>query len=319
LPNRWRRFEYAGLIIKISINYNHPLEQQTPGGRAVWKEATFIINQDTVACDAWVVHEGLMKAESTSCPAAQVFLLTGEPPEIKIYEPGWLSRFARVVTCHQALKHPRPILAQTALPWMVGRTYDELAASDLPEKTRAVSVICSNKAMIVGHRRRLRFVERLLELLPIERFGRGFRALPDKWDGLAPFRYSVAVENSRHDHYWTEKITDCFLAGTVPIYWGAPNIKDYFPEEAMIIIDTLDPLEVARIIKNEATPEAYQRRLPALREAKRRVLEDHNFFEVVYRMAKAEQSNVPAVLVTLNPERRSRAYGWYLRIKRIFS
>jgi hypothetical protein len=224
-----------------------------------------------------------------------------------------------VVTCDRRLRHPGSQLAQTALPWLVGRSYDELSSSDFLEKTDDVSVICSNKAMIGGHRRRIRFVEQLLALSPMPRFGRGFHDLPDKWDGLAPFRYSVAIENSRHDHYWTEKIADCFLAGTVPIYWGAPNIKDYFPEESMIIIDTLDPVEVARIIKAEATPEAYQRRLPALREAKRRVLEEYNLFEVAYQMAKAGKSKAPTVPVTLSPERRSRAYGWYLRIRRMFS
>jgi hypothetical protein len=135
---------------------------------------------------------------------------------------------------------------------------------------------------------------------------------------LAPFRYSVAVENSRHDHYWTEKIADCFLAGTVPIYWGAPNIKDYFPVDAMIVIDSLDPVEVARIIKAEATPEGYQHRLPALREAKRRVLQEYNLFEVAYLMAKLGQTVAPAERVTLSPERQSRAYGWYVRIKRLF-
>jgi hypothetical protein len=150
------------------------------------------------------------------------------------------------------------------------------------------------------------------------RFGRGFRDLPEKWEGLAPYRYSVAIENSRHDHYWTEKIADCFLAGTVPIYWGAPNVSDYFPADAMIIIDTLDPAEAARIIKTEATPEAYQRRLPALREAKRLILEEYNLFEVAYQMAKAGQGRTPAKTVTLFPESRSRAYGWYLRLRRMF-
>ena len=87
----------------------------------------------------------------------------------------------------------------------------------------------------------------------------------------------------------------------------------------MILIDTLDPVEVARIIKTEATPEAYQRRLPALREAKRRVLEEYNLFEVAYQMAKTGHGKTPAVPVTLSPERRSRPYGWYLRIKRMFS
>ena len=310
---------YGGLIIKLSTNYDHPLAQQAPGGLAIWKGATFHINQDIDACDAWVVHEGLMRSEVTLCPASQVLLLTCEPPDIKTYDSRWLAGFARVATCHRDLSHSGSILGQTALPWLVGRSYDELAAADFPEKTEDISTICSDKAIIVGHRQRLHFVERLLELTPMPRFGRGFRALPFKWDGLAPFRYSVAVENSRHDHYWTEKIADCFLAGTVPIYWGAPNIGDYFPAEAMIVIDSLDPVEVARIIKIEATPEAYQRRLPALREAKRLVLEEYNLFEVAYQMAKAGKSDTPAVHVTLSPERLSRVYVWYLRIRRMFS
>jgi hypothetical protein len=306
------------LIIKLSTNYANSLARQTPGGAAAWKDAVFVINDDVADCDAWIVHEGLMKVETTRCPSARVFLLTGEPPDIKTYEKRWLSRFSRVTTCHKGLRHPSVTLAQTALPWSVCRTFDELRGSDLPTKTADVSVICSNKAMVGGHRRRLGFVERLIKLSPMPRFGRGFRCLPDKWEGLAPFRYSVAIENSRHDHYWTEKIADCFLAGTVPIYWGAPNIRDYFPEESMIVIDTLDPIEAARIIKDEATHEAYQRRLPALREAKRRVLEDYNLFEVAYQMAKSGRPGAQSVPVTLHPERRSRAYGWYLRIRRMF-
>jgi len=304
------------LIIKLSTNYDHPFLRQAPGGRAVWKDAVFVVNADVAECDAWIVHEGLARPEATRCPPAQLCLLTGEPPDIKSYSPSWLASFAHVITCHRDLPHPGVIAGQTALPWLVGRSYDQLREA-FPEKTAGISVICSDKAMVDGHRRRLAFVERLVDLAPMPRFGRGFRPLADKWDGLAPFRFSVAVENSRHDHYWTEKIADCFLAGAVPIYWGAPNIRDYFPSDAMIVIETLDPVEVARIIKEEATPEAYARRLPALREAKRRVLEEYNLFEVAYRLAKSRRNSGPAAYVTVGPEHRSRLQGWYLRLRRL--
>jgi len=304
--------------IKLSINLKHPLLLQTPGGRGQWKDAQFYLNEDIEECDAWIVYEGLFSTERTRCPADQVMLITGEPSDIRVYERGWLSSFARVRTVQPGIAHPNRVVGHTAQPWYLGPGYDQLAAADFPAKTADISVICSNKAMVAGHRRRLRFVEQLLEASPMPRFGRGYHELADKWDGLAPFRYSVAVENSRHDHYWTEKIADCFLAGTVPIYWGAPNIRDYFPEEAMIIIDTLEPAEVARIIRANATPESYQRRLPALLEAKRRVLENYNLFEVAYQMAKAGRSDMPSAPITLSPERRSRAYGWYLRVRRMF-
>lgn len=306
------------MIIKLSSNYAHPFARQTPGGRGAWKDARFVINDDVADCDAWIAHEGLLRTERTRCPPAQACLVTGEPPDIKSYEPGWLARFARVVTCHRDLRHPGLVRSQMALPWLVGRSYDELSGSDLPEKTRDVSVICSDKAAAEGHRRRLTFVGRLTELAAVERFGRGFRELPDKWDGLAPFRYSVAVENSRHEHYWTEKIADCFLAGTVPIYWGAPDIADYFPRESMIVLDTQDPEEAARIIRTEATPEGYRRRLPALREAKRRVLEEYNLFEVAYRLAQAGRSDAAPASLTLDPEPRSRLAAWSRRLRGLF-
>jgi hypothetical protein len=305
------------LIIKLSTNYEHPLARQAPGGKAVWKDAVFVINQEAEHCDAWIVHEGLGRPEAARCPADRVFLLTGEPPDIKSYDPAWLASFAHVISCHRGLPHPDVTLGQTALPWLVGRSYDQLTAA-FPEKTADLSVICSDKAMITGHRRRLRFVEQLTGLSPMPRFGRGFRDLPDKWDGLAPYRYSVAIENSRLDHYWTEKIADCFLAGTVPIYWGAPNIRDYFPEDAMIVIDTLDPAEVARIIKAEATPEGYVRRLPALREARRLVLDEFNLLELAYRLAKSGRREGAVSLRRLSPEPRPRSDGWWRRLRRWF-
>jgi hypothetical protein len=29
------------------------------------------------------------------------------------------------------------------------------------------------------------------------------------------------------ENWVTEKIVDCVITGTVPIYWGAPNIGEY--------------------------------------------------------------------------------------------
>lgn len=35
--------------------------------------------------------------------------------------------------------------------------------------------------------------------------------------------------------YVTEKVYDAFVAGCVPIYWGAPNIHDFIPHNNSII------------------------------------------------------------------------------------
>ena len=52
--------------------------------------------------------------------------------------------------------------------------------------------------------------------------------LKKKEDGLKSYKYSIIIENSSEVNYFTEKLIDACLLETVPIYWGAPNISEYF-------------------------------------------------------------------------------------------
>jgi len=51
---------------------------------------------------------------------------------------------------------------------------------------------------------------------------------------ISNFKFCLSFENSAADGYITEKIFDCFKAGCVPVYYGAPNIEKYIPKEAFI-------------------------------------------------------------------------------------
>lgn len=51
---------------------------------------------------------------------------------------------------------------------------------------------------------------------------------------LSHFKFNIAFENSNAPGYITEKLTDCFLGNTVPIYYGAAGNPAPFPREAMI-------------------------------------------------------------------------------------
>lgn len=56
-----------------------------------------------------------------------------------------------------------------------------------------------------------------------------------KNDILKKYKYAICYENVKDiSGYITEKIFDCFFAGCVPIYWGAPNILDYIPKSTFI-------------------------------------------------------------------------------------
>ena len=57
----------------------------------------------------------------------------------------------------------------------------------------------------------------------------------NKQEVLYKSRFSIVYENIQGvDGYITEKIFDAFVAGNIPIYWGAPDIADYVPKECFI-------------------------------------------------------------------------------------
>ena len=55
-----------------------------------------------------------------------------------------------------------------------------------------------------------------------------------KSETLGKYKFALCFENSILKGWITEKIFDCFFAGTVPVYWGAPDVTDYIPENAFI-------------------------------------------------------------------------------------
>lgn len=71
--------------------------------------------------------------------------------------------------------------------------------------------------------------------------------------------FHVAVENVRVNNWYTEKIGDAFASKTLPIYWGCPNIGNYFDKRGIITFKTKE--ELVSIINN-LTPDDYYSRLP---------------------------------------------------------
>ena len=55
-----------------------------------------------------------------------------------------------------------------------------------------------------------------------------------KAETLGRYAFALCFENAKPRGWVTEKIFDCFFAGTVPVYWGAPEITDHVPAECFI-------------------------------------------------------------------------------------
>lgn len=82
----------------------------------------------------------------------------------------------------------------------------------------------------------------------------------NKLKTLSQYKYSFTFENcSGLKGYVTEKIFDCFFAGTVPIYWGAEDIENYIPEECYIDYRKFKSIEEVVDYCQKLTEEEYEK------------------------------------------------------------
>ncbi len=285
-------------MLKADITDDAPWRRQFPASEPIWGRCRFTFDPKARDYHWLVVYDELpTRGEVLACPRENTLLITTEPASIKVYGSNYLRQFGHILTSHEpwALHHPGRIFHQPALRWYFGlpltldqqgaRTYDQIAQGPHPDKDLLLSTVCSDKAMgHTLHRLRYDFTQALKAAIPeLDHFGRGVRDITDKAQALDRYKYHVAIENHIAPHHITEKLTDTFLAGALPFYFGAPNGSDYFPQESFIPIDIRDmPSAIATIRKAMADNE-YDKRLPAIMEAKRRTLEEQNLFAVLSR------------------------------------
>ncbi|MFZ9376807.1 MAG: glycosyltransferase family 10 domain-containing protein [Candidatus Fonsibacter ubiquis] len=101
-------------------------------------------------------------------------------------------------------------------------------------KSKLISCISSNKSAIPGHLNRLKWIDKISNRVDL--YGRGFNEIVNKEDGLCDYMFSVAIENSVYNTYFTEKILDCFATGTIPIYLGTSDIGEHFNNDGIILL-----------------------------------------------------------------------------------
>jgi hypothetical protein len=106
-----------------------------------------------------------------------------------------------------------------------------------------------------------------------------------KFEAFRDYQYSIVVENSRVRNYFTEKLLDCFLERTVPLYWGCPNILEYFPEKSLILISEEEAQNPALLAEKIARlKEPSEEVLEAVEEARRLVLEEYNIWDLLHQI-----------------------------------
>ena len=149
-------------------------------------------------------------------------------------------------------------------------------------KDKNISIVCSDKQMCEQHRIRAEIARYCKNT--------GMADVMGKFDGgsyvtteesLQTYRYFIAIENEISDYYFTERLTSCFAAQTIPIYMGARKIDEFFNPDGIIKISRDDLNNLDRVFK-QCTKEEYERRLPAVLDNYERVQCYRNMQDYLY-------------------------------------
>jgi len=188
---------------------------------------------------------------NTSKLTCKVSLIIAEPKVIHghYFKLLWLFRekFFRIFVRYQELSDKYDNVESLPL----GDTWvDKSIEFNTNGKDLLASIIASDKNRYAGHKLRHNAIKHLntIEHIDLRVLGRGYTSFDNKEDGLLPFMFSIIIENVQEKYYFTEKLIDCLLCGTVPIYWGAPNISDYFDTRGFITFNNENDL--VTIMKN---------------------------------------------------------------------
>ena len=123
--------------------------------------------------------------------------------------------------------------------------FKELLRRPAPEKAsgKTVNAFISSRYDKSG---RMPYLKSLMGCMDVHSYGKVFRnkfvendkGRETKMETISSYRFTLAFENAVERDYVTEKFYDPLLAGSVPVYLGAPNISDFSPgDHAFINVD----------------------------------------------------------------------------------
>ena len=274
------------MIVRIARYFPYPdLVRQTPNKSFQWNDITFT-EEEVEECDYLVVLDYPGKDVNVRVNPDNIIHLSLEPCNEYSKYRHYANKKSKHVYSH--LVKPNSIQSHGALPWHIDKDYDYLKAlkpSSL-EKEDVITWVTSNQRGSIGHQKRMAFFDAIEHLPYMRMYGRGIKPIDSKWDVLQNSKYAIAYENFDIDYYWTEKISDCFLTYTVPIYVGSKSISQYFPEGSYIQIDPNDK-HIETFFSELLQSNRFELALDAVTQARNLVLDEYQLFPFLYKQIKA--------------------------------
>ena len=168
--------------------------------------------------------------------------------------------------------------AGSNLPWIKNQ--------QIFNKRKMTSMFASNKLVTFGHKIRHSVAEKFKDKIDLfggaagsSRLGESNSPWPDKSEALNDYMFHITIENDKYETYFTEKLTDCFATGTIPIYWGPSTISEYFNKDGIIELTPEFDL-------NLLTKELYESKIEAIKDNFNRVQNlisaDDQLYNLIY-------------------------------------
>tara|TARA_R110000824_G_scaffold388703_4_gene584378 strand:- start:5308 stop:6207 length:900 start_codon:yes stop_codon:yes gene_type:complete len=283
-------------INSAKLLYNFKL--LTPNNDGVWEN---LVGVDDVYDADWIIaSENIDPAiDMRKINQDNIILFEREPPWIGT--PNWNNHSTEYKFRFSSGRCFR------VCGWSWNSTYKDMREYKWKKRDKKICVITSNKRMCQGHLHRLNFIKYFCNRYPgiLDVYGVGMEneGLGDNFKGtsvfgdskkfewLQQYEYSLTLENGQGNGFFTEKLVDAFMAYTVPIYWGAPDINKYFLPNSLYTLDITNPQSPERlldIISNPVTSSVIE----SMQDSRARIMTKYNWWPTIKKIIDASDKRV---------------------------
>ena len=189
--------------------------------------------------------------------------------------------------------------------WHLSKTFTQLCTEKVVKDTdydNIMSTVLSDKYQDSGHIKRVDFIKFLeSKEMQVHVYGgnkfdwvdyKGSLPYHEKDDALFPYKYTFNVENQPVNGYFSEKLIDGILSECLVFYSGCPDIREYIDERAFVWLE-LSNFEADYIkIKEVIRENLWYERLPYIKEAKKKILNEMQFFPRIEKIIENHEQKL---------------------------